>query len=55
MPQILHYLGVDKNTELIKTIEEKKQEENGEASSTENPTANVTVKGIVRNNGEEVS
>ncbi len=60
MPQILDYLEVDKNTQLIKTIEEKNVE-NGEAvdgkepPQGDNPANKVTVKGIVKNQGEEVS
>jgi hypothetical protein len=55
MPQILHFLGVDKNTELFKTIEEKKKNEEAENSSPEtNPSQNVTVKGMIKNRGEEV-
>ncbi len=54
MPQILHFLGVDKNTELFKTIEEKKKNEEAENSSPETNSQNVTVKGMIKNRGEEV-
>ncbi len=57
MPQLLHYLEVEKNTELVKTLvtPEANSENNATDGKEQEPAASVNVKGIVKNAFQDVS
>lgn len=58
MPQLLHYLEIEKNTELIKTIvTPESQQDAGTDGGTgeQEPAASVQVKGTVKNSHNDVS